>query len=370
MVAPTYDQYIVKPPKRNVTHGRIPDVEFISSEDRNCTLYPNPNDYVIKLKDEYKNVTSVTLFNAAIPNTAYLVGQRNNLLYFQESLSGPTIIAELPVGDYCPDTLRAALEAALNAAGDSNYTVVLNTLINRYEFRSDLSGGDNIFNLVFFGDSVPDVDNSRGIFPPRSIGPVIGFNCPTDFGFAEGLVTVTNGSAIVVGDNGTRFTEDFQVGDTLAIPACPGFVSTVLTITDDHEMTLAAPVPCTAANVQIAQGVHRAPGKFDLSSDSFVVLDIRELEVVRGNATAVDRAFAVIPMIFPHNTKNFVVSPAGGVPPYKKFFNPPLPRLDRLTVRFTDYHGNLVDFCGVNNFMEFRILTVNQPGKYDPDPFI
>ncbi len=71
-------------------------------------------------------------------------------------------------------------------------------------------------------------------------------------------------------------------------------------------------------------------------------------------------------MVFPHNTKNFVVSPTGAVPPYKKFFNPPLPKLDRLTVRFVDYHGNLIDFCGVNNFMEFRILTVNAPGMYEP----
>ena len=71
-------------------------------------------------------------------------------------------------------------------------------------------------------------------------------------------------------------------------------------------------------------------------------------------------------MVFPHNTKNFVVSPASGLPPYKKYFNPPLPKLDRLTIRFRDIDGNLVNFNGIENFMEFRILTINAPGFYDP----
>ena len=34
--------------------------------------------------------------------------------------------------------------------------------------------------------------------------------------------------------------------------------------------------------------------------------------------------------------------------------------------QFKDYEGNLVNFNGIENFMEFRIHTMNAPGKYDP----
>ena len=147
---PTYDQHIIKPPKANVTHGRIPDIEIICSEDRNFTTNPDANEYVIKLKDIYKNVTSVTLFSASIPNTAYLIGKRNNLIYFKESLH-ETIIAEIPVGDYNPTDLINNISVALNEKGDSKYTVTLNNLTNKFTITSDLTGGDNIFLLNFLG---------------------------------------------------------------------------------------------------------------------------------------------------------------------------------------------------------------------------
>ena len=75
---------------------------------------------------------------------------------------------------------------------------------------------------------------------------------------------------------------------------------------DDTEMIVDTEASCDVECACIAKGKHMAPNKYDLSSDAFVILDILELENVRSNSTPVDRAFAVIPMVFPPNSKNFV----------------------------------------------------------------
>ena len=372
LVNPTYNQHIIKPPKENVTHGRIHDTEIIWSEDRNYTLYPTPSNYIIKLKDIYKNVTSVTLFNASIPNTAYLIGERNNLIYFRET-SCEKLVAEIPVGDYKSTSLLA--EAIGNAMTDvsiransngnhSTYTVIVDELTNKFCFSSDLIGGDHIFGLCFYGCSEPHDGKTRAVYPPRSIGRIVGFP-RKDFLYACGKACLSSGSNVVIGNAKTSFTKDFKENDIFYVEECDQSF-TITSIKNDNEMIVDSPSLCNANCVCLAKGKHFAPNKYDLSSDSFIILNILELENIRSNSTPVDRAFAVIPMIFPHNTKNFVVSPSGGVPPYIKYFNPPLARLDRLTICFKDKDGNIVNFNGIENFMEFRIQTLNANGKYDP----
>ena len=150
IVNPLYEQYIIKPPNANVTHGSIPDIEVICSEDRNFTLYPDPNNYIIPLKNTYKNITSITLFSAGIPNSSYVIDNRNNLIYFRESFC-KLLIAEVKNGDYVEsDDLIMELENALNnAGGESTYTVTFDSVTNKLTFISDLSGGDHIFSLEF-----------------------------------------------------------------------------------------------------------------------------------------------------------------------------------------------------------------------------
>ncbi len=362
---PTYDQHIIKPPKANFTHGRIPDIEIICSEDRNFIEYPNPSEYVIKLKDIYKNVTSVTLFNASIPNTSYLVGENNNLIYLQESFC-ETIIIEIPVGDYTPCDLVNNISIALNNPDktDSKYTVTLNNLTHKFTITSDLKGGDGIFSLNFLGCYEKHDYKTRSTYPTRSIGRVLGYS-RNNFLYADGKATLTNSKDIVIGNSKSQFKKDFLPGSIFSVPNASGQVFTVVNVISDDEMKVTPVSLGNYHNVLLAKGSHTAPNKFNLSSDSFIILDILELENVRSNSTPIDRAFAVVPMVFPHNTKNFVISPVGGVPPYKKHFNPPLSRLDRLTIRFKDIDGNLVNFNGIENFMEFRIHTINANGMYD-----
>ena len=199
--------------------------------------------------------------------------------------------------------------------------------------------------------------------PPRSIGRVLGFP-RKNFLCSDNVISLNSGSDIAIGNGESYFKKDFSVDDSFYIEECDT-VFTVTEILSRCKMKIDISSPCDAFDVCIALGTHTAPNKFDLSSPSYIILEILELENVRSNSTPIDRAFAVVPMVYPHNTKNFVVSPTGGVPPYVKYFNPPLPRLDRLTIRFRDMDGNLINFNGIENFLEFRIQSMNNLGYYN-----
>jgi hypothetical protein len=66
-----YDPYIIKPPDRNKTHGSISRHLIIDSRDRDYLIYPNSNKYRIEVPQEWKDVVSMELTLAQIPNTFY-----------------------------------------------------------------------------------------------------------------------------------------------------------------------------------------------------------------------------------------------------------------------------------------------------------
>lgn len=401
---PTYEQFIVKPPKQNVTHGQIPVQLFISSTDRNFTLYPSPSDYVVELTDEFKNVTSVSLFNACIPNTPYLVGNNNNVLYFQINPSPDCPLeAIIPVGDYNPqassstDTtgLDLAMQTAMRtASGDNTIQVQRNPLTNKYEFFRTLTETDYIFKISFYGGSEKNNGRTRAVYPPRAIAPIIGFN-RRDSLYVTGKVNVTNGSPFVTGI-GTLFLQElvstvfpYKVTNpapppaylypiTISIPDSTGTkVYHVQSVDSDNQITLTSNYTGpTLSNVCMCSGLIKAPNKFNLASDCMVILQIPELASnssqgsnLAGNEASVGGAFAVVPMVYPHNTKNFITSQIPGASPYKRYYNPPIPKIKRLTIRMLNLQGVPVDFQGIDNFLEFQIVTLNQPGRYDPEVF-
>ena len=387
---PTYEQYIVKPPKQNVTHGQIPVQLFISSTDRNFTLYPTPSDYIVELTDEFKNVTSISLFNACIPNTAYLIGNNNNVFYFQINPDpNCPLEAVIPVGDYNPDStngLDSALKTTMIAAsGDPSIQVVRNSLTNKYEFLRLLTEPNYIFKASFYGGSEKNNGRTRAVYPPRAIAPIVGFN-RKDTLYVTGKVNVANGSPIITGV-GTLFTQElkssatFVAGSTITI-SIPESVAlnrvyTILSVTSDTTLTLTTNYTGPSMNnVCMVSGLIKAPNKFNLASDCMAVLQIPELASnssqgsnLVGNEASVGGAFAVIPMVYPHNTKNFISSQIPGASPYKRYYNPPIPRLKRLSIRFVNLQGVPIDFQGIDNFLEFQIVTLNQPGRYDLEVF-
>lgn len=153
-------------------------IVLIDSRDRNNDLYPNANNYTLKLDQIVRNVISVELLEATIPNSEYLINASNNTIHFQE-VSGTTITAEIDFGNYTSETTIASnLQTAMNNFGSSTYTVTFTSLTKRFTIESDRTGGDGIFLLKFKGDD--EIFGTTGAIRSKylstSIGPILGFS--------------------------------------------------------------------------------------------------------------------------------------------------------------------------------------------------
>jgi hypothetical protein len=111
----------------------------IDSSERDPLLYPNPNDYVIELKNPIYDVTKISLISARIHASQLLINERNNTF----SVSGTTV--SLSNNNYDGKSLAAELVAQssniTSAIYDSNINSI--TLTGDYPFSFDFYGGIN-----------------------------------------------------------------------------------------------------------------------------------------------------------------------------------------------------------------------------------
>ena len=126
----------------------------------------------IELDQTIKQIYSIELVGAEIPKIQYLIHENNNILHFEET-NGTTLQVVVPVGNYTIPELLTELQNQLNTVGASNYTVTL--VNNRVRITSDLTGGSNIFNLIFSGGTENYGLKTRSIYKTNSIGDVLGF---------------------------------------------------------------------------------------------------------------------------------------------------------------------------------------------------
>ena len=111
----------------------------IDSSERDPLMYPNPNDYVIELKNPIYDVTKISLISARIHASQLLINERNNTF----SVSGTTV--SLTNNNYDGKTLAAELvdksSNITSAVYDSNINSI--TLTGDDPFSFDFYGGIN-----------------------------------------------------------------------------------------------------------------------------------------------------------------------------------------------------------------------------------
>ena len=77
---------------------------LIDSSDRDHTKYPDPDKYKIKLKNVYKDVTSIELISADFPQSSYTVNEYNNTIRYQQTTTqvhdGTYSEITIPVGNW------------------------------------------------------------------------------------------------------------------------------------------------------------------------------------------------------------------------------------------------------------------------------
>jgi len=149
----------------------------IDSRDINYDI-DNINNYSICLERPIKNVNTIELLSAEIPNTNYIINEYNNLIYFRELNSqinnNEYYQAEIQIGNYNISDLLTEIQNKMNSTGSSSYTLSL--MNNHIKISSDLTGGDGIFNLYFFGGYENHGLKQRRVYLERSMGNILGYD--------------------------------------------------------------------------------------------------------------------------------------------------------------------------------------------------
>lgn len=82
----------------------------------------NTNNLTINIGENIKNIISITLKNALLSTSDYLINSSNNLLHFQES-SNEVLTATITEGNYSASELITEIQTQMNNTGSSTYTV-------------------------------------------------------------------------------------------------------------------------------------------------------------------------------------------------------------------------------------------------------
>lgn len=150
---------------------------FLDSRDRNYNKFSQTENYTIKLDSILRNVISIEILQAIIPNSHYIINNSNNTIHFEEE-SGIILSASIPNGNYTNENdIATQLQLAMKNVGDSDYTVNFDSSTNKFTILSDRTGADGIFTLKFKGNNEIFGPNgqTRSTYLPTSIGPILGF---------------------------------------------------------------------------------------------------------------------------------------------------------------------------------------------------
>lgn len=283
--------------RNNIAYSRhIPYTYMLDSRDRNTDSFPDPNDYYVDTYDVFRNVTSVGLMAAVIPNTVYNIYDGINQIHFEET-NGVELIGVIEPGNYDNTTITTAVKNALeNTVGaNSGYTVTIDTATDKMTIVSDLLGGGGVFNLNFAGDAVKKgIDGTNVSYQQGSVGPYIGF-APTDL---SGVNTYT-GTGVV---------------NLNTLPYMLLFIDNL----EKYESTTEP---------------HRA----------FCQILRNSLGTEGGSNTTSGQPYTL------HTHRSFI---------NVKHFSPPLAKLDRLKIRLTDYYGNVLNFNGADHSLLLEISVI------------
>ena len=278
---------------------------FVSSENRDTALYPNGNSYTLHLMTPIKDISKVELLHASVPNTMYNLTNGSNVVAFSNatsSIGDPLTYFSLPVGVYGATVLSETIQNAVS--NTSNIVVDYLEAEGKFLFTRDIS---------------PD-------------GP---------FQMAPG---------------------------TLEMAKLLGFDDTTTLTSTNVAVETDLNLPLYSDNL-LYRGKEfiKSTNVVNLNANEGVFLDIEELRTIfnedakslTGIGQTMARSFGLIPMDVT----------GGAVKRFKKFsdydmsieYTNPIRKLERLTVKWVDKNGQLLNFNGLNdNSFILRFHTLRQ----------
>ena len=115
---------------------------FVTSTNRDVSRFPYGNSYTLYLTTPIKDITSVELMYASIPNTMYNLNNGSNVIGFTSNTSSDMILNTLPVGFYGATNLALAIFNATFTS--SNVSVSYSSAEGRFIFMRPSSFTMNV----------------------------------------------------------------------------------------------------------------------------------------------------------------------------------------------------------------------------------
>lgn len=379
-----YSAFIVKPPEKNLTTGRITRLFVIDSRDRDRNIYPNSNKYRVLVPMEWRDVVSSELIYGEIPNTYYNINDENNIMYLSDTPYN-ILTVKIPEGKYknqelidilngvkgnlfsdfkskfnfSRDQYSKKLRISSNNGSGSNFIYNFNYTQN-YECSSSCNY-NNIDSLLGFSTveyqsvtlelskyNIVNITNlatlSKDGYPLRQIKV-------NNYDLRKELV---NGDYLILDNSGSKY--EIRIYE---------IINSELMNVESIDST--NPTGLTGQIIENTS-VLISPNMFNIEIMPYIVIKLRSgnnFNLLFSNSdNSSDSAYAIISLL--KENKTIICNatlPWDGI---VKSFNPPLSRMQWVDVQFLNYDGTPFNFRGMENMLTLRLTLLNQPGKYNP----
>lgn len=161
------------------------DILCFDSREREMNLYPDPENYTIRLPKTYKQVLSIELLDACIPVSQYLIDVHNNNLdiSYSEYLSGAEQTITVPPGNYIKgsdtvdDSLAKKMKELLESVLGGTWTIHYNNVTSKMTISVDVGTFVLNFNSGTKGDSYGQNDRGGNIIKyGTNLRSILGFS--------------------------------------------------------------------------------------------------------------------------------------------------------------------------------------------------
>jgi hypothetical protein len=302
---------------------KIRKTVIIDSRDRQVTTTSSPGNYTVLFPTVYSNIYSVTLRSYEVPFTynQFSACQNNTSFSMTYNSSGGTVTSTrtitIPDGNYTITTLPSFLTQNMNAAFGTTAARTLNAYWN------PTTGLASIYSTISSDSLSLNFSASQGI----NCGTGQGVSHSTGWGFGYFL---------------GFYQSNYASSNTPII---------------------------TAANTLSALTVPNVTGNFIMNTnpDTYILMDIPGLNKIDETgidgkyAGRIDGAFAKVPLTNNTGEYLFYQDTSGPSPLNQRVYNPPISKLDRITVRWRRHDGRTIDFNGGEHSftLEFELLDNN-----------
>jgi len=395
------DSQIIKPPTGNRTFRRI--TVDVNSSSRNYTSYPTPNQYTYYLNTEISNIAEIEISSINIPSSLYNVNAFNNKIYFAQNINVATsydkngksvrdntdylLQANMPKGNYkisisdatnlvTADDFASNLVSILDANLTTNFAVTAQVNTSKYEINPTTNISSNQTMLFYNSNNLEDVIMNAGTASQQNklltntMGELVGMTrtyCP----FISGNVNTTASNATITGQ-GTSFLTDLahlDADDQISIVNAdingPTIFETlqITSIDSDTQITLKGSTLPTLSrnNCELAPIKFIGNAQHNIEGDDVIYLHIEEFHKMEANKTGSQNAFCKINMnkgtverMAPHSNLIYGTS----------HLEKKLERINKLTIKFTDVYGNIVDFNGREHNFTLEFSCYSQKAHY------